>query len=155
MNHSNVTSSASSSSSAVPSATSTYAAPVPTYTPLSDCPASNATSYSSSYAKGSSGTVPAGAGLNFTKYCDVAGPLSQPGASRIAEAFVYSFSDCIEVCAGINFWSAGSNCSVAVYQPDGTRPGNCWVGSTQKAIVLSSLSEDKGTDVALLEQPSS
>lgn len=151
---SHTTSNVSLSSSSTPSTTSTFSAATPTYTALSDCPASNDTFYSSTYAQGSSGTVPEGAGLNFTKYCDLSSPLSgQSGASKIAEAFVYSFSDCIEVCAGYNFWNAGDNCTVAVYQPGASRPGNCWVGTTQKLVTLDSLSVAKGTDVALLEQP--
>lgn len=130
------------------STTSTFSAPTPTYTPLSDCPNSNDTGYTSSYARSSSST---NTGLDFTKYCDLAGPLSRSSASRISEAFVYSFSDCIEICAGYNFYNAGSNCTAAVYQPSAARPGNCWVGHVD-GVSASSLSTLKGTDVALLKQ---
>ena len=145
------TANASSTASAIPSSTtSAFSAPTPTYAPLTDC--SNATSYTSTYAKGSSGDVPAGAGLNFTVYCNLTNPLSQSGASKIAEAYTYSLSDCIEVCAGYNFWNAGSNCTVAAYQPGGGRPGNCWVGSAAPDVKVSSLKESDGMDVALLRE---
>jgi len=68
----------------------------------------------------------------------------------ISEAFVYSFSDCIEACASYNFWGENSNCTVAVYTPSASRPGNCWVGSASD-VTIASLSVKKGTDVALLE----
>jgi len=137
-----------SSTAAASSTTSTFAAATPTYIPLSDCPASNDTSYTSSFAQSSSSSS---SGLSFSKYCGFAGPLSRSNAYKMAEAFVYSFSDCIEVCAGLNYYSADSNCTVAVYQPSGSRPGNCWVGSASDATV-SSLSVQQGTDVALLKQ---
>ncbi|EMC94766.1 hypothetical protein BAUCODRAFT_559168 [Baudoinia panamericana UAMH 10762] len=148
-------STASSSPSATTSAastTSTFAAPTPTYTPISDCPASNNTGYTSTYAQGSAGSVPAGAALTFTKYCDLTNPLTQSGATRIAQAFVYSFSDCVEVCAGYNFNNAGGNCTIAVYRATGSRPSNCWVGSTASSVSASSLGSDEGTDVALLRR---
>lgn len=133
-----------------PSTTSTFIAATPTYVALSDCPQSNDTTYSSSFADGSSGDVPPEAGLFFTKYCDFASPLTtQTGAKRIAEVFVYSFSDCIEACAGSNFWNANANCTVAVYQPAGTRPGNCWVGNAEN-VKVDDLEKQDGTDVAML-----
>lgn len=127
-------------------ATSTFAAATPTYTPLSDCPASNDTGYTSTYDKATD--VQSGAGLKFTKYCDLASPISD--SERIAEAFVYSFSDCVELCASFNYWSNSTNCTVAVYIPDGTRPGNCWAGEVDN-VQVSSLNTTAGTDVALLD----
>ncbi|KAK0846259.1 hypothetical protein LTS02_014967 [Friedmanniomyces endolithicus] len=127
--------------------TSAFSAPTPTYTPLSTC--QNHTSYSSLYALGSLGPVPATARLNYTLYCNLTNPLDQPSANKIAQAYTYSFSDCIEVCAGYNFWNAGSNCTVAAYQPTGRRPGNCWVGFAD-AVAVGSLAADPGMDVALL-----
>lgn len=129
---------------------------MPTYTPLSDCPASNNTLYTSSYALGGSGAVPSGATLNFTKYCDRASPLTSTStsASQLAEAFVYSFSDCVEICAGFNFYNVGNNCTFAVYQPKGSRPGNCWVGHAT-GVVVGSLDQHTGIDVALLSSSSS
>lgn len=88
------------------------------------------------------------AGLNFTKYCDVDSPLSNTGAKTLSEAFVYSFSDCVEVCASLNFYAGDGNCSVAVYQPNADRPGNCWVGSAN--TTFSQLGAKTGIDVALL-----
>ncbi|EME87511.1 uncharacterized protein MYCFIDRAFT_191928 [Pseudocercospora fijiensis CIRAD86] len=130
-------------------ATSTYSAPTPTYTPLNECPDSNNTEYTSQYASGSSGSVPEHARLKFTKYCNLSNPLSDDGAQRIAEAYVYSFSDCVEVCAGYNFWNDGANCTVAIYQPGGERPGNCWVGNAG-SVQASDLNTTQGTDVAIL-----
>lgn len=141
------TSHPSASTTSGPSSTSTFSAATPTYTPLSDCPDSNNTAYTSSFAQESSSNKRSG--LHFTKYCDLSNPLSEGGAQRISEAFVYSFSDCIEVCAGYNFWNGGSNCTVAVYQSGGSRPGNCWVGHASD-VKASSLNETQGTDVALL-----
>ena len=144
--------SAATATTSAPSTTSTFAAATPTYKPLSDCPASNNTGYTSSYAQEKTSSSNA-TGLTFTKYCDVTGPLTQTGASRIAEAFVYSFSDCIEVCAGYNLYNTGTNnnCTVAVYQSDGARPSNCWVGHVED-VSPSSLSVLEGTDVALVLQ---
>lgn len=139
----------SASTTSGPSSTSTFSAATPTYTPLSDCPDSNNTDYTSSFAQESSSNNHKSSGLQFTKYCDLSNPLSEDGAQRIAEAFVYSFSDCIEVCAGYNFWNSGSNCTVAVYQSGGGRPGNCWVGHAGD-VKASSLNETQGTDVAIL-----
>ncbi|KXS97525.1 hypothetical protein AC578_4603 [Pseudocercospora eumusae] len=129
--------------------TSTFSAPTPTYTPINDCPDSNNTEYTSQFASGSSGSVPDHAGLKFTKYCDFSNPLSQDGAQRIAEAYVYSFSDCVEVCAAYNFWNDGGNCTVAIYQSSGGRPGNCWVGNAGD-VQASDLNTTQGTDVAIL-----
>lgn len=123
----------------------------PTILPLSDCPSSNDTSYTSNYAQGTSGTVPSTSALNFTKYCDFSSPLSQSSSHTITEAFVYTFDDCIEVCAGYNFWGAGSNCTVAVYDVSGNRPGNCWVGYAE-VNSPSQLTQKTGTDVALISQ---
>lgn len=135
-----------SATAASASATSTFVAPVPTYTPLSDCPGSNDTGYTSSFDTSTNSHT--GAGLKFTKYCSLSSPISD--SSRIAEAFVYSFSDCVEVCASYNYWSNTTDCSVAVYLPDGERPGNCWTGNVND-VQASSLNTTEGTDVALLD----
>ncbi|KAI7574150.1 hypothetical protein KC343_g23247, partial [Hortaea werneckii] len=113
-----------SSTLAASTAASTYSAPTPTYTALSDCPQSNNTLYTSSYA-GSGAT-----GVEFTKYCDYANPLSHQGATTQAQVFVYAFNDCIDLCAGLNSndGTASTNCSVAVYMPNDNRPYNCAVG---------------------------
>lgn len=126
------------------SATATFIAATPTYTPLSDCPDSNDTGYTSSYDN----TTNTGAGLKFTKYCDLTNPITD--SQRIAEAFVYSFSDCVEVCASYNYWSNSTNCTVAAYQPDGKRPGNCWTGKVD-GLQASALNITAGTEVALLD----
>jgi len=146
-NTTNATSTAASSASVA----SLYSAPTPTYTPLNDCPRSNNTLYTSSFATSAAGDVQVGTGLNFTRYCDVGSPLSK--AQTLSTAFVYSFGDCIEVCASLNFWASDHNCSVAVYQPGGARPSNCWVGTT--TTFFAKLSVKTGTDVAILDFPTS
>lgn len=146
--HGSGTSNATSTASASPTAASAFIAPTPTYSPLSDCPQSNNTLYSSSLASNDSNNAQTSPGLNFTKYCDVDSPLSNSGAKTLSEAFVYSFSDCVEVCASLNFYAGDKNCSVAVYQVDGNRPGNCWVGTAE--TTFAQLEAKTGTDVALL-----
>lgn len=131
------------------SATSTFVAATPTYKPLSDCPASNDTDYTSQYASNS--IVPPNVGLDFTKYCDLENPLGKTDGQNITQAFVYSFSDCVEVCAGYNFLNSGSNCTVAIYQPAAARPANCWVGNVGE-IQPSTLNSTNGTNVAILQQ---
>lgn len=133
------------STSPASSATATYSAATPTYTPLSSC--SDDTAYSSSFA---SRTSSSNAGLNFTAYCNLANPLMASGAVNISEAYVYSFSDCMEVCAGYNYWNDGRNCTAAVYQPGASRPGNCWVGHVQ-GVSADILGSQAGVDVALLD----
>ena len=146
----NATSSMTPTSSATATTASSYTAPTPTYTPISDCPQSNNTLYTSSFASGRSGTVPASASLNFTRYCDLKSPLTGSNAVVLSEAYAYSFVDCIEVCASLNFWAGNSQCSVAVYGATAGRPGNCWVGSTNATVQVASLAANEGTDVAVL-----
>ncbi|KAI6870122.1 hypothetical protein KC319_g6377 [Hortaea werneckii] len=135
-----------SSTLAASTAASTYSAPTPTYTALSDCPQSNNTLYTSSYA-GSGAT-----GVEFTKYCDYANPLSHQGATTQAQVFVYAFNDCIDLCAGLNSndGTASTNCSVAVYMPNDNRPYNCAVGHHAADTSIRSLGADKGTNVAFV-----
>lgn len=132
---------------AASSTSSTAAAVTPTYVPITDCPTSNDTSYISTYSTSSSSS-----GLNFTKYCGTASPLSSTGfsAKTIAQAFVYTFDDCIEICAGYNHYASNSNCTVAVYEVGGSRPGNCQVGYATIAS-HNDLAAKSGTAVALLE----
>ena len=68
----------------------------------------------------------------------------------MSEAFAYSFVDCVEVCASLNFWAGNAQCSVAVYEATAGRPGNCWVGSTNATVQVATLAANDGTDVALL-----
>ncbi|KAI6823695.1 hypothetical protein KC332_g8642 [Hortaea werneckii] len=135
-----------SSTLAASTAASTYSAPTPTYTALSDCPQSNNTLYTSSYA-GSGAT-----GVEFTKYCDYANPLSHKGATTQAQVFVYAFNDCIDLCAGLNSndGTVSTNCSVAVYMPNDNRPYNCAVGHHAADTSIRSLGAEKGTNVAFV-----
>jgi hypothetical protein len=138
--------------SATPMTTSTYLAATPTYTPLNPCPDANNTSYTSplsSRLDDSNSTSKTG-GLNFTRYCDVGSPLDNvTNASRLSEAFVYSLDDCIELCASLNFWASDRNCTVAVYDVNGTRPGNCFVGRVA-GVQIGDLGEKDGTAIAIL-----
>jgi hypothetical protein len=89
-------------------------------------------------------------GLDFTRYCDFESPLDGvTSASTLSEAFVYSFDDCIEVCASLNYWASDKNCTVAVYDVKGSRPGNCWVGRSE-GVSIADLREKDGMAVAIL-----
>ncbi|KAK3719449.1 hypothetical protein LTR37_004307 [Vermiconidia calcicola] len=144
-------SSSSAATSPTPSTTTTYSAPTPTFTPMSDCPTVHNQNYTSQYTQ-SSDAVPDGAGLSFQLHCDLQSPLSSPTAQRISQAYVYTFSDCVEVCAGHNYQNADSNCTFAVYKPADSRPANCWVGSSED-VSADSLKPEEGTEVAILQQP--
>lgn len=100
-------------------------------------------------ATGDSGKVSPGTGLAFKKYCDIESPLPASGTQTISQAFVYSFSDCVEVCASFNFYAGDNNCTVAVYAPDSRRPANCWIGAPDSST--TKLSKKAGTDVAVLD----
>lgn len=71
------------------------------------------------------------------------------GASTLSEAFAYSLDDCIEVCASLNYWASDKNCTVAVYDAKGSRPGNCWVGGFE-GVSIGDLEEKDGVAVAIL-----
>lgn len=137
------------SSSVAPTPTQTvFTAPTPTYSPLSNC--QNNASYASTYTHGSSNNIAPNAGLNFTVYCNLTSPLSKATSTTLAVAFSYSLSDCIEVCAGYNYYSNSQNCTVAAFSPNATRPANCWVGSFS-GLKIDSLKEDDDTDIAVLD----
>ncbi|KAM0716907.1 hypothetical protein Q7P37_006759 [Cladosporium fusiforme] len=143
---------ASSSSTATSATPSTYSAPLPTYTPLSSCPDANNTLYTSTFAKADTNAANTSTGLTFTTYCDVESPLTSVlTASTLSEAFVYSFKDCMDLCASVNYWFHSSNCSVAVYDPKASRPGNCWVGEAD-GVKFSELRAKNGMEVALLKE---
>ncbi|KAK4574428.1 hypothetical protein LTR86_002190 [Recurvomyces mirabilis] len=146
---SNTTSTAASATSP---AQATFAAPTPTFSPLANC--ADNTTYTSTYSKGASGSVPANAGLNFTVYCNLTNPLLKPTSQTLAVAYTYSLSDCVEVCAGYNYYANSGNCTVAAYQPTGNRPSNCWIGYTTGGLQVSSLKESDGMDIAVLDATS-
>ncbi|KAF1349997.1 hypothetical protein BDV97DRAFT_295806, partial [Delphinella strobiligena] len=114
----------------------------PTYYPFSDCPACNDTTYSSTYS----------AALTFTKHCNVESPLSDTALSvtNITEAFVYTFDDCIEICAGYNHYSSSQNCTVAIYAPTARRPADCWIAKADLNDTRT-LTMASGIAVALLK----
>lgn len=62
---------------------------------------------------------------------------------------MYTFSDCIDVCAAFN---GGEVCDVVVYQPEAERPTNCWVGSAGQGLGIDvrGLGKDEGMEVAVL-----
>jgi hypothetical protein len=138
--------------SATPTTSSVYLAATPTYMPLNPCPDANNTLYTSPLSSrlNDSNSTSKAAGLNFTRYCDVESPLdSVTNASKISEAFVYSLDDCIELCASLNFWASDKNCTVAVYDVNGSRPGNCFVGSAT-SVQVEDLGEKDGIAIAIL-----
>ena len=135
------------------SSSTDYQPTIPTYTPLDACPDANDTRYTSSQAdRTSDSTAEKTDGLTFTRYCDVASPLDgNTKASTLSEAFVYSLDDCIELCASLNYWANEANCTVAVYDVKGSRPGNCWVGRAEGVEGVGDLEEkDDGVTVAVL-----
>ncbi|KAF4553156.1 Hypothetical protein D9617_8g051700 [Elsinoe fawcettii] len=138
------------SSSATPTATaitSTFNAPIPTYSVLNDCPQSNNTLYTTR----PNSANPA-ATYNYTKHCDLDSPLSANGARTLSTAFVYSFNDCIQICSSFNSFEGSSNCSAAVFVLDGQRPANCFVGTADVSQGAKAFAGRQGVSVALLQQ---
>ena len=85
-----------------------------------DCPNSNGSIYSSFYLKGTVAKVPPTAGLQFLKQCGFDRP-----AANMATGFFYSFNDCIEMCASLNFWGKDRRCVSVGYYEFGVDI-NCW-----------------------------
>lgn len=81
-------------------------------------------------------------------YCNLTPP--QP-STRIAGAFVYSLSDCADICASYNFSNNSTSCGIAFYQPLARRPSNCWIAQTQ--MLIGSLEAKQGTEVGILVSP--
>ncbi|PVH78225.1 hypothetical protein DL98DRAFT_516892 [Cadophora sp. DSE1049] len=124
---------ASTTPSASPSTTSTSstststsfptASPTTFPAPSKDC--QNGTTYNSLFLTGENGSPPPGAGLKFTRLCG-----QNADINNIGSAFVYSLDDCIEICAGINFWPGDRRCTSVVYRPEGKgKPVNCWAAN--------------------------
>jgi hypothetical protein len=72
---------------------------------------------------------------NFIKYCgfDTTG-------LTVAEAFVPSFNDCIDMCSDYNYASGqdGTNqCFAVSFLVTGNRPGNCWAKGSGAILVPS------------------
>ncbi|KAK6003012.1 hypothetical protein QM012_000857 [Aureobasidium pullulans] len=132
---------------------STTALATPTFIPLSACPTANNTLYTSSSSTNSSlvpstnnTTTPVA--LTYTRYCDANTPSD---FKPLTSGFVYTFDDCIELCATSNTYADDStSCNVAIYDIKQTRPFNCVVGSAQNATA-ESLGVDGGLAVALLQ----
>jgi hypothetical protein len=101
--------------------TTTSATLTPAPTPTTDCPRSNNTTYRSKFLSGDNGPVGSSAQLVFTKSCD-----ARYSSGFIAQSYVYSFDDCIELCASLNFWANNGDCIGASYEAEGSPPGNCW-----------------------------
>ncbi|KAG4439363.1 hypothetical protein IFR05_005175 [Cadophora sp. M221] len=117
-----------SSSTAQTSTTSTStssATPSPTTFPAPSKDCQNGTTYNSLFQTGENGSVPPGAGLTFTRLCG-----QNADINNIGSAFVYSLDDCIEICAGINFWPGNRRCTSVIYRPEGKgKPVNCWAAN--------------------------
>ncbi|KAH0370551.1 hypothetical protein KCU65_g2580, partial [Aureobasidium melanogenum] len=130
---------------------STTALSTPTFIPLSACPSANNTLYTSSPSNSS--LIPSAdntttVNLTYTRYCDANTPTD---FKPLTSGFVYTFDDCIELCATYNAYASGApSCNVAVYDVQQARPVNCVVGSAQNASV-ESLGVDGGLAVALLK----
>ncbi|KAF2223659.1 hypothetical protein BDZ85DRAFT_261978 [Elsinoe ampelina] len=136
--------------SATPTATaitSTFNAPIPTYSVLNDCPQSNNTLFTTRPVSTTDSTT-----FNYTKHCDLDSPLSANGARTLSTAFVYSFNDCIQVCASLNIFTNSNNCTSAVFVLDGERPANCFVGTADVSRGASAFAGRRGVNVALLQE---
>ncbi|KAH0346799.1 hypothetical protein KCU83_g7132, partial [Aureobasidium melanogenum] len=139
--------------SATSTIASTTALSTPTFVPLSACPNANNTLYTSS-SSNSSSLIPssdnttAPVELTYTRYCDAKPPAD---FKPLTSGFVYTFDDCIELCATYNAYAGEStSCNMAVYDVQQARPVNCVVGSAQNAS-SESLGVDGGLAVALLK----
>ncbi|GAB7358301.1 hypothetical protein MBLNU230_g2375t1 [Neophaeotheca triangularis] len=127
-------------------ATRTFSPQTPTYTPLTNCPRANNTLYAPTL-----GNSP-----DFSLHCDLASPLRELDDTRtLTRAFVYSFTDCIDLCAGFNVGRNGdAECGIAVYRPEEERPSNCWVGRKggegEGVVEIGRLGTEEGTEVAVL-----
>ncbi|OCK82248.1 hypothetical protein K432DRAFT_391441 [Lepidopterella palustris CBS 459.81] len=84
----------SSPASSSPPSTSTSLSSAQIPTPTNDCASSLSQAYTSLFATEGSGSVPSGAGLVFTTYCNSG---ISNDINHIAEAFVYTFANYIEV----------------------------------------------------------
>ncbi|CAD0027353.1 unnamed protein product [Aureobasidium pullulans] len=125
----------------------------PTFVPLSACPSANNTLFVSAISNSSSLTSSADnttstVDLTFTRYCDANTPAT---FKPLTSGFVYTFDDCIEMCAAYNVYSGGSTtCGMAVYDVKGSRPVNCIVGSAQTAAA-ENIGVDGSLAIALLK----
>jgi hypothetical protein len=87
--------------------------------------------------------------LVYTRYCDVHTPTD---FKTLSSGFVYTFEDCIELCAGYSGYTPGGDgksCNVAVYDVQQVRPVNCVVGSM--GVAAEGLGVGGGLAVALLK----
>ncbi|KAI4731337.1 hypothetical protein E4T49_00795 [Aureobasidium sp. EXF-10728] len=144
------TTSATSATATIPSTT---ALSTPTFTPLSACPSANNTLFVSTISNTSSLVSPTTntttpIDLTYTRYCDANKPAD---FKALTSGFVYTFDDCIDLCAAYNVYAGDSStpCNVAVYDVKQSRPVNCVVGNTQHANAQS-VGIDGGLAVGLL-----
>jgi len=107
-----------------------------TFVPSSDC--KNGTTYNSLYQKNPNDATRV-ADLTFTMVCS-----AWMWEFNVATAFVYTFEDCIELCAGINFQFAARPCVGVSYDIQTSRPANCWAHNA------STLTFAPGNDAAIL-----
>ncbi|KAG9551482.1 hypothetical protein KCU71_g16797, partial [Aureobasidium melanogenum] len=139
--------------SATSTTASTTALSTPTFAPLSACPIANNTLYTSSVSNNSSlipssDNTTAPVELTYTRYCNADTPAD---FKPLTSGFLYTFDDCIELCATYNAYASGpTSCNVAVYDVQQARPVNCVVGSAQN-VSVESLGVDGGLAVALLK----
>ncbi|KAI4722585.1 hypothetical protein E4T48_01082 [Aureobasidium sp. EXF-10727] len=133
------TTSATSATTTIPSTT---ALSTPTFTPLSACPSANNTlfistiSNTSSLVSATNNTTTTPIDLTYTRYCDANTPAD---FKPLTSGFVYTFDDCIDLCAAYNVYAGDSStsCNVAAYDVKQARPVNCVVGNTQHANAQS------------------
>jgi hypothetical protein len=117
--------------------------------PTRDCASmGNGSIYDSLFRLGTSGPVTPEQGLKFQRLCSTDSRPGVPNVPNIAQGFYYTFDDCMELCASINFWSNSQTCIGVAYKGDAApRPGNCWAHNTTGGVQQSS---DSGIDSAML-----
>ncbi|KAI5246398.1 hypothetical protein E4T42_06328 [Aureobasidium subglaciale] len=142
-----------STTTATSTVASTSVLSTPTFVPLSACPSANNTLFISTISNSSSLISPADnttttVDLTYTRYCDAKTPAA---FKPLTSGFVYTFDDCIEMCAAYNVYAEGSvACDVAIYDVKETRPVNCVVG-TAYTTGAESLGIEGGLAIAVLK----
>jgi hypothetical protein len=110
-------------------------------------PFSNNTVYHSLFQTGSNGAPGSNAGLDYIIYCNMN---FVPGLGlHLTQVYAVSFDDCIEACASYNFWGDTTDCEQVAYKLDGSRPGNCWIGTKNASEALTF--ETSPLDIAFLQ----
>lgn len=100
--------------------------------PISDCKENN--TYTSRFTDGQDGLPSSGAGLKFEMKCNK--DVDPAGDSQnLAQVYLPSFDQCMELCASINFWSNSKKCVGARYNRVNSR---CWIKGKIDGFIYNS-----------------